>query len=408
MWVAAYALGVALLSLAGAWGFDALGPRLQLSDLAFAAAALGAVVELARGRLRLRWVPADAALAAYVACAALSTVLSASPVPVKLLGLGLLATIYVLARTMPKKVLIGAWLGGAALAGVVGLVGILMFYAGVRVRPGNPFVAAYGSIPVGDYPRIVGLFGNPNMYCNYLACALAAVAWVWPQGSRRRWLAAIAALLVLNAFFTLSVAVGGIALGAAIAWRGRARGLVLTGASLAAAALLALTLVQLVPRGSGDVNVGPWDVRLAEGGRIDIWRGALRTFARHPVVGQGYGTLVGSTTNPRATVSMEQWGTGAMAETAPTAVEAHNVWLNVLGQTGALGLAAFALFVALVVRASTRDAALLAGVVAALLYHGLFAAIEDARHLWLLLGVAVAVKPGDARADRAPAPHERR
>jgi O-antigen ligase len=400
MWLAAYALGVALLSLSGAWGTDVLGPRLQLSDVAFAVAALGFVVELARGRLRLHWVPADAALAAYVACAALSTLLSATPRPVKLLGLLLLATIYVLPRYVPREVLARGWLGGAVFAGVVGLVGIVLFYAGWRVRPGNPFVAAYGSIPVGDYPRIVGFFGNPNMYCSYLACALAAVAWRRPRGS-----VAMAALLLMNALFTLSVAVGGIALGAAVWWRGRGRKLLLAGASLAAAALLALTLVQLVPRGSGDVNVGPWDVRLAEGGRIDIWRGALATAARHPVVGQGYGTLVGQATNPRATVSMEKWGTAAMTDTAPTAVEAHDVWLNVLGQTGVLGLAAFALFVGLVTRASRRDAALLAGVVAALLYHGLFAAIEDARHLWLLLGVAV--QPGDARPRGAPAPAPR-
>jgi O-antigen ligase len=129
-------------------------------------------------------------------------------------------------------------------------------------------------------------------------------------------------------------------------------------------------------------------VRLAEGGRVDIWRGALRTAAAHPVVGKGYGTLVGETSNPRAVVSMEHWGTGAMEASGPVTVEAHDVWLNVLGQTGVPGLVAFAVFVALVVRASARERALLAGLVAALLYHGLFAAIEDARHLWLLLGAA--------------------
>jgi O-antigen ligase len=88
---------------------------------------------------------------------------------------------------------------------------------------------------------------------------------------------------------------------------------------------------------------------------------------------------------------MEKWGTAEMASTQRVPLEAHNIWLNVLGQTGILGAACFAAFLWLALRGSTAATpALFCGVLATLLYHGLFAALEDARHLWLLLGLTTA------------------
>lgn len=384
---AVFGVGVALLAVAGLGAIHALGPALQLSDLAFAAALALAIVWV-----RYRPAAADLALVAYFAAAGISAIGSPDPRRslVKLLGLGLLATLYLCAGHFQKRIA-AWWLGGAAVAGVLGLVGAALFYLGARTRFDNPFIAAYGSIPVGNYPRVVALFANPNMYMSYLAASLAVVAWVWPD-ARGRWrtaLVALAAVLLANAALTLSVGLGGLALGAGLWWylrRGPARVLVLGAGVAAALGFAALMFVNLVPRGQGDVSVGPWDVQLAEGGRVDIWRGALRTAGAHPLTGKGYGTLVASTTNPRATVSMEKWGTAAMADGGAVELEAHDVWLNVLGQTGFLGLAAFVAFIFLALRRA--PAAILCGLVATLLYHGLFAALEDARHVWLLLGLA--------------------
>jgi O-antigen ligase len=397
---AAFGLGTFLLALGGLGAIGALGPAIQLSDLAFAAALAIAAVSV-----RYRLAAVDLALLAYVVAAAVSVVGSPDPRRslVKLLGLALLAGLFLLARHL--RAATAAWLAGAAVAGLAGLAGAILFYAGYRTRFENPFIAAYGSIPVGDYPRVVGLFANPNMFCSYLVSSLAVLASAWPSAGRwRPALAGLAALLAVNAALTLSVGVGGLALGASLWWTlrgGRWRGLVLAGGVLCAAAFAALTLVTLVPRGAGDLALGPWDVELSAGGRVDVWRGALRTAAEHPIMGKGYGTLVATTTDPRATVSMEEWGTEAMADRTPVALEAHSVALSVLGQTGALGLAAFVAFVALALRRAPP--AILCGLVATLLYHGLFAALEDARHVWLLLGMAAAgVKERDAALPPRP------
>jgi O-antigen ligase len=94
---------------------------------------------------------------------------------------------------------------------------------------------------------------------------------------------------------------------------------------------------------------------------------------------------------------MERWGTPAMTSRAPVTLEAHDVALSVLGQTGLVGLVAFAAFVVLALRGvSSARPALFAALVGTLVYHGLFAALEDARHLWVLPGMVAAERePGD-------------
>lgn len=401
---AVFGFGVALLGVAGWHGITSLGPTIQLSDLAFALAALLALVAVVRRELRVRFAPADLALVAYAGAAALSAIGAPSPRAslIKILGLGLLGTIFFLGRHLiqiprARSVLLSGWLAGAAVAALAGLAGLVMFYLGFRGRAENPFIAAYGSIPVGNYPRVVGFFSNANMFCSAMVAALAVIAMMWEEvGSPRvrRLLVVLAAACLVNVLFTLSVGMGGLALGAALWWKligGRGRNLALVAAAAVALGFAALTLVQLVPRGAGDFGAGPFDIKVAEGGRIDIWRGALHTIEQHPLTGQGYGTLVGSTDNPRAWVSMEKWGTAQMSSTQRVPLEAHNVWLNVTGQTGILGLVCFAAFVFLALRGSAAAVpALFCGVLATLLYHGLFAALEDARHVWLLLGLAAA------------------
>jgi len=405
-----FAAGIAAVAASRLGTVGALGPAIQIADFAFAAAALLALVAVARGDLRPRWIAPDAALALYalVAVASLAVTPSVRTTLVKLLGLGFLASLYVVGSHLAadparRRILFGGWLAGAAVSAVAGLAGVILFYLGARTPAVNPFMASYGSIPVGSYPRIVAFFANPNMYCSYCSASLAVLATYWEEAPARQrpLLLSLAALLVVNAFFTLSVGLGGLALGAAIWWSlrgGRLRGLALAGGGFAAAGFAALTLVNLVPRGAGDIHLGVVDIQLAEGGRVDIWRGALHNWEQHPLTGMGYGMTVATTTNPRAYVNMENWDTKRMTSTQAVKLEAHEVWLNVLGQVGIPGLLLFVAFVLLVLagKASGQDA-IFCGLLAVFVYQGLFAAIEDARHIWLLFGFAVAPR-------RAPSP----
>ena len=89
-------------------------------------------------------------------------------------------------------------------------------------------------------------------------------------------------------------------------------------------------------------------------------------------------------------------------------MEAHQMWLNFAAQTGIVGLGALSLLIVYVLR-KCRDA--IAGIVpntvavaaifafiGAFLFQGLGGSFEDARHLWVLIGLCCALP------DREPQP----
>ena len=107
-----------------------------------------------------------------------------------------------------------------------------------------------------------------------------------------------------------------------------------------------------------------------------------------PYLGRGLG----------AQVTLHEWvsPTGFLQRLT----DAHNIWLNIAAQHGIVGIAAF---LALVVYLSRRISLLRAdpspsaivklglglAFVTAVLYQGLSGAFEDARHLWVLVGLIV-------------------
>jgi O-antigen ligase len=119
--------------------------------------------------------------------------------------------------------------------------------------------------------------------------------------------------------------------------------------------------------------------------RWRIWTAAWAAFAQHPLLGVGLGQgVVGvAFTTPSGE---EQWLT-----------DAHNTWLAVAGQTGIVGvLSLVALVVFLLcgglvlngdVRVSMLRTACIVAFIDAFMYQGLTGSFENARHLWLLMGL---------------------
>ncbi len=409
---------------------------IQVADFLFLVCTGLYVHGLIRRRIPLppmKWVLASVA---FFAASGVSIIGTENPKAslIKLVATGYLLTIAALTYGLASRskaglrFVLASWGGAAALTGVLGVLGVLMFYAGIKDRSVNVFLWNYGSVPVGGYPRVVVLFMNANMLCSYLLVGLGTLAMLAPLVERRwlRWMVLAGAAMCVTATFTLSTGLGGIALAIAlgwILWRHRIGKLMLVregalgvGALGAAAGLALITIFLLVPKGKGDVHLGPVDLSLETSGRVSVWESSAETFAHHPIKGIGVGTLVAITSHPHALNTADKIGTAAMV-TKPMRMEAHNVWLNVAAQVGLLGLVPFLALVAFVTRGAWPQRAdgspwaeikiaAFACLVGALYYHGFFGSFEDSRQYWFLFGaILAAAKLADAeRVAEAEAP----
>jgi len=137
--------------------------------------------------------------------------------------------------------------------------------------------------------------------------------------------------------------------------------------------------------------------------RVLVWQDTLRTVRQYPWFGKGTGMDVANT-RYEVLSGMQQ-----------LLRDAHNSWLNVFGQTGILGLAVFMLMLGYSIkrcRFSITDGgdhqyihiALSVAFVGAFLYQGLGASFEDARHLWVLVGLLGAISSVGSNAENDTLP----
>jgi O-antigen ligase len=122
--------------------------------------------------------------------------------------------------------------------------------------------------------------------------------------------------------------------------------------------------------------------------RFFVWRDALQTFLQHSITGIGLGLPVANTvvTNTDGSKSL--------------LTDAHNSYLNVAAQNGLLGLAAIIAITMYLLRRwisvikGALDAPFTRGIGLAFfcsfVYQGLTGSFEEARHLWVLMGIFVA------------------
>jgi len=367
-----YLASLALLPWSWWPPFPWLHAHAQWGDLVFAAAVAAWLAERARARMRPRLGLAHAAMALYIAGAALSLVLAAPDRRAgawKLLGLCELCALAIVTADLAARPgmmrAIGRVLAASALATAgAAALGVGLFYAGVPTR----LCGSYGSelIP-GAYARAQAGLYHPNLlasFCIFAAAVLARTDTELPPWLRRT------CQLALGATVLLAVARGILPFFVATAVRAastpRRRAL----AALAAAACAALLLGLSVRTIAVDPS-HPLSVRLRPGlaPRGHTITSSMRTLFAHPLTGSGLGTHPGAL--------------------GPVPHDAHLTPLNVAATMGVPALVGFLALPLLLWRGRRRptDRATWSGLLA-LGLDALAQDIEDFRHLWVLFGLA--------------------
>lgn len=308
------------------------------------------------------------------------------------LDVALLFIVFAAVRDMRRaRWVIWGFLGGAAVAAVVGLV-----------------------VPGYDLEgRVGGTLGNPNLLAAMLVPALvfSLFALEWTRSAALRLLL-VAGSLVLTVTLFLTQSRGGLfALAAALV-----AGLLFGGAlrrrfvamTVVAAAVGLVYYTAFASSESLERIASPGGGT----GRTDIWSVSTKVIADHPLLGVGAGNF--PLVAPQ--YASETGNLPDVQLVVDTPKVTHNAYLGVLADLGAIGLAAFLLVVlATLVLAlrSTRafarlgDAelelvsrAVLIGLVS-LLASFVFLSGQYEKQFWLLLGFAVALYAMARRRERA-------
>jgi O-antigen ligase len=296
-------------------------------------------------------------------------------------GLALLAH-HLIPEVVSAVRFLKAFVASTAVTLAAVFVGIVLFYAGRELPSENRFVGIYGNVPSGRYPRVIGTFLSPNLLCNFLICGLVAVLTARHlHVISRRVAAVLVAVAIIAIGFTLSSGIGGALLAAGIwLWafpgdrsQNMRRAALVVGIA-GAIAFVALTLVKL------DLDNG-----LERSLRVRVWQDVGERFADSPLVGVGMDENLGHVVPENSTAEI---------------TDAHNLWLSVGGQMGLVGVVAIGAVLASPFvdrerrRALWRDPVgrgLTIALVGAVAYHGLSMSVEDARHLWVVLGALAGI-----------------
>ncbi len=384
-----------------------VGLQVPFTDFIFLAVFAFWAIALVRSETKLKFDKFYFFIGFYAFTLIISTIFSIQPKQsfFKLLGefylfaLAVLAFNFVQDKRFYKHIFI-AWLIGTGLTILASSAGFALFYLGYKTQADNYFLSHFGSLPAGNYPRIHALFANANMMCNFLNVSLMLAV----LADKLCWLKKIWALVLqigiwFATVFTFSSGLGGMFLSLGIWYwaifkvkqRNLFSKLALTGAIFLAFSVFVATLISPDTNNTTqEFSVPLTDKKLEVSVRVLVWENVLEKFKQSPLIGAGTGMNAASVYYQ--TLSGDQ----------QILLDAHNNWLNILGQTGLFGIFAFFLlnlylFTRCRFKVKKSDEqnlihlALSCAFLGAFLYQGLTGSFEDARHLWIILGLLVGI-----------------
>jgi O-antigen ligase len=295
------------------------------------------------------------------------------------------------------------WLAGSALAAAAAVLAIGLFY----LAPGGwlleTLTSHSGAVPVGNFPRVCSTFVTPSMFCNFLTVtvviALAAkrVGWIGRVPA-----SVLIATLTISAVFTFSIAFGGLLLAIGIwLWFDCDEGKLLRRAAPVGLGVIALTSLAIAPFALPANLWSSTDIfsmaSPSESSRYMVWRESLHTFLSRPFTGSGIGTAA-------ANVQFENYDGSRSLLT-----DAHNIFLSVAAQAGVVGLFSLLVLIGAILKTALSHrtdsnmgklrSAFVIAFLTAFVFEGLTGSFEDARHLWVLIGLIIAARKIESAAD---------
>ena len=383
------------------------GLQVPSTDFIFLAVFAFWLIALLRRQTKLRFDIFYFFIGFYALTFIISTIFSIDPKHsfFKLLGefylfaLAILTFNFVQDKQFYKHILI-AWLIGTGLTILASSAGFALFYLGYKTQTDNYFLSHFGSLPAGNYPRIHALFANANMMCNFLNVSLMLAF----LAQELNWLNKIFARIIkigiwCAAIFTFSPGLGGMFLSAGFWYwaifkekqQNFYSKLGLIGAIFLSFSIFGATLISPDTNNTTQEFSVPFSNKTIEVSvRVLVWESVLEKSTQSPFIGAGTGIDAGHVFYE--TLSGDQ----------QLLLDAHNNWLNILGQTGLFGVFAFFLLnLYLFTRCRFKtekpddhnliQIALSCAFLGAFLYQGMTGSYEDARHLWILFGLLVGI-----------------
>ena len=264
----------------------------------------------------------------------------------------------------------------------------------------------------GPYPRLESTFAYPAMLTNFLTVSLLILL----IARRLGWIGSPVFYLLLvpilvTSVFSLTPGLGGIflAIGLWLYASERIRAPRLAFAALAGGAMAALLFVLAAtvtpiihPTAPFLIHVPGLGQELAPSVRLMTWIDAIARFTEHPLLGAGIGSDAVAVRYADPSGNLHRL------------TDAHNVFLNVAVQCGLVGVAAIIWLIVRVANSTgklrlNRDNVVRLGIglawLNAFVYQGLTGSYEDARHLWVLLGlllVSIRLEQAEAHSPAAP------
>jgi len=396
---------------------DFRGISLNITEAIFLAVCGLWLIAFLLKKVKIRWDPIYIVFGLYALGLFLSAAFSENPRTsfikylgeLYLIGLAVMTITTVDSERMLKRVAF-AWLAASTITAAIGVATVLMFYLGFESWVSVFALNGFGSLPAGNYPRIQSTFLYPAMLCNYLTVSLMILLAAYNVG----WVRTVVFIVLASAFmfaiaFTLTPGIGGVVLAAGIWYwfqmkdRGKpiAANLTLFAGIAIAAGFWLVSTFTVIASPTSPFHYKVAGVRIDPTQRLLTWIDASRTFMAHPVLGKGLGLPVAEVYFMPPSGQMQ------------LLTDAHNFLLNIAAQAGLAGVVPLVMICVWVLNRRSYDRkdpnntsainlALWIAFLSAFIYQGLVGSFEDARHLWVLIGLLIATSTLDRQSDSGP------